>query len=419
MTASKYTVRVREDNGCFEGNIAAGGPPSTETARMPQASAPAKVTGVGVAAGVESLTVSWTSVTGASGYKVQWKSGSQGYDSAGRQDTAAGTSHTITGLTAGTVYTVRVIATKTNAPDGAPSDEATGTPEAPPLPRPDRPDVIPGVGFLAVSWNAVAGADGYKVQWKSGGQGYDPAARQAAAAGTSHTIPSLTAGTVYTVRIIATRTGADDGPPSDEATGAPLTGVEVSITGNAAADEGEAAEFPVRMNGLSTVAVTLSWTMEEGTAREGEDYRAVTAGSLTLRPGERTGTLRVRTLEDRHIEPAETFRVRLTGATNADVDPRAASRTGTITDDDTEPARARALGTVLAGVGRWIAGDAADVVEGRFTRRPAVAQAQVTLDGPAPTRAAAGRRPSRVNQSAWRYRGAPPARADMGTTSAP
>ncbi len=44
----------------------------------------------------------------------------------------SGTTHTITGLTAGTEYTVRVIATRTNAADGPASTEETGTPQRPP-----------------------------------------------------------------------------------------------------------------------------------------------------------------------------------------------------------------------------------------------------------------------------------------------
>ena len=35
--------------------------------------------------------------------------------------------------------------------------------------------VTPGIGALTVSWNAVAGADGYKVQWRSGGQSFGSA----------------------------------------------------------------------------------------------------------------------------------------------------------------------------------------------------------------------------------------------------
>ena len=80
-----------------------------------------------VTPGVERLTVSWDVATDAGGYKVQWKSGAESFDSS-RQETAAGTSYTITGLTAGTTYTVRVIATRSNA-DGQPSLEVTGIPD--------------------------------------------------------------------------------------------------------------------------------------------------------------------------------------------------------------------------------------------------------------------------------------------------
>ena len=92
-----------------------------------------------------------------------------------------------------------------------------------------------------------------------------------------------------------------------------------------------------------------------------------TAGRLTFEPGDRMGTLRVRTLEDPRTEPAETFRVRLTEAPNAELDPWANSATVTIADDDAEAVRGRALGKVLAAAGRWIAADAVHVVGGRST----------------------------------------------------
>ena len=67
------------------------------------------------------------------GYKVQWKSGSEDYDgSAGSTRQAeitdpASRTHTITGLTDGVEYAVKVIAVN-DVGDGPPSDEATGTP---------------------------------------------------------------------------------------------------------------------------------------------------------------------------------------------------------------------------------------------------------------------------------------------------
>ena len=105
---------------------------------------PGQVTGVRVVEGVEQLTVSWNEITdsgpgwnGAEGYVVEWKSGSENYSSRRRHRVDGGsiTSYTITGLTAGTAYTVRVSAKLASTTggfphDGKPSDEVTATPRA-------------------------------------------------------------------------------------------------------------------------------------------------------------------------------------------------------------------------------------------------------------------------------------------------
>ena len=92
-----------------------------------------RVAGLTVASGINKITASWTQMSGADGYKVQWKSGSENYDPSSRQNTVSGESTTtsdITNLTPGTTYTVRVIATNQNVPDGSPSSETVGTPES-------------------------------------------------------------------------------------------------------------------------------------------------------------------------------------------------------------------------------------------------------------------------------------------------
>ncbi len=107
---------------------------------------PGQVTGVTVAPGEGYLGVSWDAVNGATGYKVQWKSGEALYASDRQQviDNGSKTSATIPGLTAGTEYTVRVIATLTDADDGQPSVDVTGTPsDRPPSPPPAPPDPTP------------------------------------------------------------------------------------------------------------------------------------------------------------------------------------------------------------------------------------------------------------------------------------
>ena len=239
---TEYTVRVIATR-----TGADDGPPSDEmtgTPRVPPPPPPppvtdlAQVLGVGVAPGNAQLVVTWTAVSTATGYTVQWTSGGQGYNTGDRQATVTSgstTRYTIPSLTNGTEYTVRVIATRTGADDGPPSDEMTGTPRVPPPPPPPPVTdlaqvlgvgVVPGNAQLVVTWTAVDNATGYTVQWMSSGQGYNIGDRQATVtpgSTTRHTIPSLTNGTEYTVRVIATRTGADDGPPSDEMTGTPFT----------------------------------------------------------------------------------------------------------------------------------------------------------------------------------------------------
>ena len=235
IAGREYTVRVIATKLNAEDS-----PAEIEVAETPRAPAPGQVTGISVTPQAERLLVSWNRVTNADGYKVQWKSGGQNFGT-NRQRTVTGgstTSYTITGLTAGTEYMVRVIAFRAHADDGQPSEAdsaapmeqpppstppSPGTPLPPPLGQVTGISVTPGVQSLSVSWNEVTNADGYKVQWKSGDQDFDTD-RQRRVTGrstTSYTITGLTAGTEYAVRVIATRSGGDDGQLPSEVNGIP------------------------------------------------------------------------------------------------------------------------------------------------------------------------------------------------------
>ena len=188
-------------------------------------------TGVEVSATADTLTVTWNAVSNATGYKVQWKSGSETYPNddlasalRGQATIADGRTATydISGLTTGTTYTIRVIATRTNVADSAPSEEVTGVPV---LGSPTGVEVSAKVDTLTVTWNVVPNATGYKVQWKSGSETYPNADLASALRGqatiadgsaTTHKISGLTAGTTYTIRVIATRTNVADSAPSEE-----------------------------------------------------------------------------------------------------------------------------------------------------------------------------------------------------------
>ena len=158
----------------------------------------------------------------------------------------------VAGLTNGTEYTFEVRAVSA-AGDGAPSAEMTGTPTAAAPGQVTNVRVTAGVSQLAVSWDAVSGASGYRVQWKSGSQEYDATRQHVVTGGTatSYTIPGLTAGTEYTVRVRATRANAEDGAPSTEMTGTPTAAAPPSAPALSAVVGDNPTYHATRHTGLS------------------------------------------------------------------------------------------------------------------------------------------------------------------------
>ena len=176
-----------------------------------------QVANVAVTSGPNMLTVSWDDVTGATGYKVQWKSGQETFADAATEDrqlTPTTSPQEIPDLTAGTEYTIQVIATNESDDDGPASEMVMGIPT---LGQVANVGAAAGVGALTVTWEAVADATGYIVEWKSGDQPWD--SRQVASV-LRTTLSSLTAGTQYTVRVTATL-GQLRGEPSEEEVGTP------------------------------------------------------------------------------------------------------------------------------------------------------------------------------------------------------
>ena len=108
---------------------------------------------------------------------------------------------------------------------------------------------------------------------------------------------------------------------------------QLSVAG-ISGDEGNALDFVVSASSASGQTVTVNYATADGTALADEDYQAA-QGTLTLAPGETSGTVSVATLDDVLDEPAEAFALTLSSPANATL--AAASAEGWILDDDAGP----------------------------------------------------------------------------------
>ena len=191
----------------------------------------AQVLGVGVVPGNAQLVVTWTAVDNATGYTVQWKSGSQGYNTGDRQapvTSGSTTSYTIPGLTTGTEYTVRVIATRTGATDGPPSDEMTGTPFTTPG-APQHLSGVPGDAQVTLTWDAPSSDGGsailrYEYAIDDSGTWID------AGLDLEETVPGLTNGQQYAFEVRAVNSAGPGAPARTEATPLGMPSVPESLT---------------------------------------------------------------------------------------------------------------------------------------------------------------------------------------------
>ena len=190
-----------------------------------------QVMGVGVAPGNARLVVNWTAVDTATGYTVQWKSGSQGYNTGDRQATVTSgstTSYTIPGLTTGTEYTVRVIATRTGATDGPPSAEVKGTPFTTPG-APQHLSGVPGDEQVMLTWDATSSDGGsailrYEYAIDDSGTWID------AGLDLEETVPGLTNGQQYAFEVRAVNSAGPGAPARTAATPLGMPSVPESLT---------------------------------------------------------------------------------------------------------------------------------------------------------------------------------------------
>jgi large repetitive protein len=117
----------------------------------------------------------------------------------------------------------------------------------------------------------------------------------------------------------------DDGPPTVGVDDVTLPEGDVGPS---------TATFTVTLSHASSSTVTVDYATANGTATSGSDFVA-TNGTVTVLPGDTSGTFGVTVNGDTTVENDESFTVVLGNATNASIGQ--GTGTGTITDDDRAP----------------------------------------------------------------------------------
>ena len=169
------------------------------------------------------------------------------------------------------------------------------------------------------------------------------------------------------MQVIATRTSADDGPPSDEAPETPvmpeLSLAPVNPHGGRDRRGRLCSRSPSPSPAAGTVAV--DYATSDITADAGMDYTA-TSGTLTFMPGETSKTITVPILNDTVYETLERFEVTLSNPAGAALSAASLANVN-ITSDEAEPtaSMANVIVNENAGTMRLDAG-----AEPRETRLP-------------------------------------------------
>ena len=212
-----------------------------------------------------SVALTWDAVAGAAKYRVDYRTGdTETWTTAA--DTVTAPPYTVADLTCGTAYTFRVSAYGDGATHtagwGAVTAPVAATTGACPLPAPPNLQATPAPTSVALTWDAVAGAAKYRVEYRpSDTETWTTAADTVTAP--PYTVADLTCGTAYAFRVSA----AGDGSTHTAGWGA--------VTAPVAATTG-ACPLPAPPNLQATPAptsVALAWDAVPGAVKYRVEYR--------------------------------------------------------------------------------------------------------------------------------------------------
>lgn len=140
---------------------------ATATTNAPPPAVPSAPTGLTAAGGTKQVTVSWSSVAGATSYNLYWSLTSGVTAATGTKITGATSPYVQTGLADGTAYYYVVTAVNSVGESAASAQATASTSAAVPV-VPGAPTGVTAAGGakqVTVSWSAVAGATSYNLYW--------------------------------------------------------------------------------------------------------------------------------------------------------------------------------------------------------------------------------------------------------------
>ena len=312
------------------------------------ATVPTEPLSLSVATGdqVQELKASWQAPTSnggsaVTGYRVQWKESTDSWDTDAdvSETTVTGTTHTITGLTGGVEYGVRVIAANI-AGDGPASTEVTSTPAGGVSEQVVEPENTASTGLptiggtpqvdqtLTADTSPIDDADGltnvsYEYQWVAGGSDIG------GATGSTHTLTYREQGQTIRVRVTFTddegneetltsiATVAVAAAPNREATGKPAIGGTPQVGQTLTADTSPIDDE----DGLTGVSYRYQWIAG------GSDISGATGATYTLTASEQGQTVQVRVTFTDDRNNGETLTSVATAAVAAEPEPLTVSVT--------------------------------------------------------------------------------------------
>jgi len=236
-----YYYRVRAVN--------AGGPSANSSVITTLTISPAPVANVATSVAITSFIANWSAATGAVSYRLSVSTNSAfssfvtGYSG---QTVITGTSQSVTGLTAGTVYYYRVVAVNASGTSVSSNTVSQSTnPNVLMAPSTATTSAVTSTSFTA-NWNAVSGATGYRID-VSASSSFTPNLTNYAdipVSGTSEIVTGLSPATTYYYRIrtvnisgVSGNSGTfhqntTDGPPDTPVALAATAITETSFTAN-------------------------------------------------------------------------------------------------------------------------------------------------------------------------------------------